>query len=281
MKKTLQIDIKEPGLWQVSDITYGQVPGWFGHTVNDLKMSIIRNFENQSKKLPCVVWICGGGWQQMDYNLHLPNLVYLAKKGYVVASVEYRCDVTFPSHLEQVKQAIRYLRANAEKYQIDIDNFGVMGESAGGTMSALIGTTGETREFDKGDYLEFSSAVQAACTWYMISDFNMLAKRAGSDVDVIKHMLGFNPLDDEKETTKANPGTYICDKTPPFLLLHGTADVVVPCEQTEMMYSELIEKGVEADFYALEGVNHAKAEFFQKEINEIITKFFDKNLKKK
>ena len=280
MKKEIKVEVKKYGLWLDADITYGQSAGWFGHITHNLNMSIIRPFEGQEKPMPCIVWVCGGGWMQMDYNAHLPNLVYFAERGYVVASVEYRCDVQFPEHLKEIKSAIRYLRANAGRYNIDPNKIGVMGESAGGHLTGLIGTTGQTREFDEGDNLEYSSAVQAACPWYMISDLNEMIKRSPMDVEVAKHMLGFNPLDEPEKTAWASPIDYVNSKTPPFLLLHGTADNVVPFAQSEAMYEKLDENGVSVDLYALKGVDHAQVEFFQPEIKEIIAEFFDKYLKK-
>ncbi len=205
MKKEIKVEVTKPGIWLDADLTYGQVPGWFGHITHDLKLSIIRPFAENDEKKPCIVWICGGGWMQMDYNAHLPNLTYLAEKGYIVASVEYRCDVQFPEHLKQIKMAIRYLRANSDRFNIDPNNIGVMGESAGGHLTGLVGTTGQTREFDEGDNLEYSSAVQAACPWYMIANLNTLIKRGPMDVEIAKHMLGFNPLDDAEKNCKSKP----------------------------------------------------------------------------
>lgn len=90
MKKAIAVTIQEPGLWLDSDITYASVPYWFGHVTKSLKMNLIRFFENQPKPLPCIVWLCGGAWLQMDRNAHLPNLVEIARQGFIIASVQYR-----------------------------------------------------------------------------------------------------------------------------------------------------------------------------------------------
>ena len=77
----------------------------------------------------------------------------------------------------------------------------------------------------------------------------------------------------------ANPITYISVDTPPFMILHGTADPVVPISQSELLYDALVAKGVEADFYRIEGAGHATVEFNQQEIFDLIGEFLDKHLK--
>ena len=95
--------------------------------------------EDLGRKYPCIVWICGGAWLEMDKSAHLAYLAGLARSGFVVASVEYRTsnEAKFPKQLEDVKSAIRYLRAHADRFCIDPEHFGVMGESAGGYLAAM------------------------------------------------------------------------------------------------------------------------------------------------
>lgn len=282
MKKTIQVDISRAGLWMDSNVTFAQVDNWFGHTTRDLKMDIVYPFENQEKPWPCIVWICGGAWMQLDYHAHLPNFIELARKGFVIASVEYRDSnaVTFPGQLEDVKAAIRYLRAHAKRYQIDSDHIGVMGESAGGHLTAMVGTTGETTEFDKGAYLDYSSKVQAACPWYLPADFKSMRNiNIPSGLSPESRLIGQDAAMNPELVEKASPMTYITDNTPPFLLLHGTVDGVVPYQQSELMYEALSEQGIPVDLYGIEGANHADIHFFQPQIQEIIIDFFSKYLK--
>jgi acetyl esterase/lipase len=286
LQKTMTVRVSDPGYWLDSDIAYTQVPGWFGHTTKNLKLSILRHFEGQPKPLPAIVWICGGGWLAMDRNAHLPNLVPLAQSGFVVASVEYRNsnEAKFPSQLEDIKSAIRFLRANAGRYQIDPDHIGVMGESAGGHLASLAGATNDIAEFDVGQSLDFSSRVQAVCAWYPPIDFSMLVQVPGTgDVPAgpspEAQLLGQDPGANKALAAEASPLTYISETTPPFLLLHGLADSVVSPRHSELLYETLVSKGVEADLYLIEGADHAAVEFFQPQVREVITRFFDRHLK--
>ncbi len=281
MKKTISVDIQRTGLWLDAEVTFAQVGNWFGHTSRDLKMDVIAPFENQDKKWPCIVWICGGAWIQMDYHAHLPNFIELARSGFVIASVEYRDSnaVTFPGQLEDVKAAIRYLRAHADRYNIDPNRIGVMGESAGGHLAAMVGVTGEREEFDKGAYLDYSSSVQAACPWYVPSSFD---KMMHGDVDTgllpESRLIGKDASKNPDLVRFASPISYISKNTPPFLLLHGTSDQVVPFSQSEYLYDALEKEEVPVDLIAIEGADHADIHFFQPEIIEIIEAFFKKNL---
>ena len=171
MKKTIHIDVKEPQYMVNTNVTFAQVPGWCGHITQDLKMDIIFPRE-AAKPVPGIVWICGGGWLEMSTCAHLAYLTELARCGFVVASVQYRTsnEAKFPAQLMDVKAAIRYLRAHAARYHLDPERMGVMGESAGGHLTAMAALTGKEKAFDQGDYLEYSSEVQAACPWYVPTD---------------------------------------------------------------------------------------------------------------
>jgi acetyl esterase/lipase len=286
LKKTTSVSVSQPGYWLDADITYAQVPGWFGHTTKDLKLSIIRHFEGQPEPLPAVVWLCGGAWLDLDPNAHLPNLVALAKRGFVIASVEYRDSnrVKFPGQLEDVKSAIRFLRANAERYEIDPCHIGVMGESAGGYLATFAGVTSGRAEFDVGRHLDFSSRVQAVCAWYPPVDFSgpIQTDPTGKppiDPSPEAQLFGQEPSADRALAAKVSPLTYVSEAAPPFLILHGTADSVVSPRHGELLYETLVANKVEADLYLVEGADHAGIEFFQPQVEEWIARFFERHLK--
>ena len=142
MKKVIQVAVKEPQYVVSTDVAFAQVDAWFGHTVRDLKLDVI--YPEHTEKRPCIVWICGGAWLQMSVSAHLAYLCDLAREGFVVASVQYRTsnEAVFPAQLEDVKAAIRYLKAHSERYGIDPERFGVMGESAGGHLTVMTALTG-------------------------------------------------------------------------------------------------------------------------------------------
>ena len=162
----------------IPDIRFATVPAWFGATKRDLKMDIIApKCCEGHRRLPAIVWICGGAFHTMDKSVWIPQMVHLAEKGYVVCSVEYRTsnEEPFPAPLEDIKSAIRYLRAHADNYAIDPEKIVAMGESAGGTLAALAGVTGDHPEYDRGDYMDHSSRVQAVVDFYGIADLELLS----------------------------------------------------------------------------------------------------------
>lgn len=283
MKKTIKVNVTRSGMWLDGDVTYGQVGHWFNHVSRDLKMDVMYPSEPQEKPYPCIVWICGGGWQQMDYHAHLPNLVDLVREGYVVASVAYRDSnyATFPGPLEDVKKAIRYLKAHKDRYAIDEDKFGVMGESAGGHLAGFVGVTGDNKEFDTGEYLDYSSAVQACCPWYMPSYFKSMLRVEEGNTALLpeSRLIGADAATADALVAKASPLTYVTESAPPFLLLHGTNDTLVPHNQSELMYDALEEKGVPVDLISIIDANHADQHFYQEAIMHLIVDFFGQHLK--
>lgn len=283
MKKTIDVKTVRDGLWMDTNVTYAQVPGWLGNTTRDLKLTVIRHFQNDSdKRYPVIFWFAGGGWMDTDNNVHLPNLVDFAHDGYILVGVEYRDSnkVQFPGQLEDAKAAIRYVRANADRYQADPDRFVAMGESAGGHMVSMLGVTNGHREFDKGDHLDVSSDVQVVVPFYGVVD--PLTAKEGSATDdfdfVYRNLLGAEPEDAPELDRAANPLSYIDQQTVPFLILHGTKDMVVPLKDSEQLYDKLIENQVPADMYILNGAGHMDAQFLQPQVFEIIKIFLAKHL---
>ena len=171
MREKLNIKKTKPQYVAVTGITYAQVDSWFDHCRRDLKLDLIYPEDMTGKVYPCVVWICGGAWLRMDKSAHLAYLSKLADKGFVVASVEYRTsnEGAYPMPIQDVKAAIRYLRAHADRYRIDPQHIGAMGESAGGYLTCMAALDNDP-ELDTGAYLEYSSRIQAACPWYPPTD---------------------------------------------------------------------------------------------------------------
>jgi acetyl esterase/lipase len=206
---------------------------------------------------------------------HMPYLADLARRGFVVASVDYRLghEEQFPGALIDIKAAIRYLRAHAKRYSIDTEKFGAMGESAGGYLTAMIALAGGG-EFEKGDYLEYSSGVQAACPWYMPCDIAGLLGENTMRLPFFKGEL----MGDKVYRRYINPACYVTPQAPPFLILHGGADKTVPVEDGEMMYDALVAQGIYARFIVLENEEHAGKQFFQRPLWDIISDFFIEQL---
>lgn len=280
MRETVSINVTEPNWFMAEGVAFSQVDNWFGHTRRDLKMDIIYP-EDKEKVYPCIVWICGGAWVMMDRAAHLPYLAELARNGFVVASVEYRTsnEAVYPAQLMDVKAAIRYLRAHAGRYRIDTERFGVMGESAGGHLTAMAALADDPA-YDEGDYPEYSSKVQAACPWYPPTD--VTAFPYPSPVEAAASMesllLGKNVALHKEEALKICPVSYVTKDAPPFLIIHGDNDHTVPFEQGEILHDKLETAGADVKLLILEGADHADMPFFQEELWQRIIGFFKAKL---
>jgi acetyl esterase/lipase len=282
MKQNLRVPLADPTMMFVSGVTFATVPYWaWGLPNRDLKLDFLAPASPASPepvKRPLLLWLCGGAWLTMDRSAHMPWLLGFAEQGYAVASAEYRMSncAHFPSQLEDVKKAIRFLRAQAGTYGIDPEKIVVAGESAGGYLAVMAGVTGADKRFDAGDHLEQSSEVAAVIDFYGPVDFAHFKETGAAPSDVpspVDLLLGYSPWARPQQAAEASALTYLSQGTPPVCILHGTEDDVVPISQSEILHEKLLAAGVRADFYALEGAGHATPHFFQKAVREKILGF--------
>ena len=280
MRETVTISKDEPQYSVVSGVTFAQVDSWFGHVVRDLKMDVIYP-EDKANTYPCIVWICGGAWRTMDRSAHIAYLSELARSGFVVASVEYRTtnEEIYPAQLTDVKAAIRYLKAHSKRYNIDEERFGVMGESAGGYLTAMAALVNDPA-YDVGEYREYSSKVQAACPWYPPTDVSCFPYPSEADAAASPEsmLLGKNTMIYKEDAMKICPVTYVTKDAPPFMIIHGTKDATVPFMQGEILHDKLEEAGCDVKLVAIDGADHADMQFFQKETWQRIINFFHDKL---
>lgn len=279
----------------VSNVVYAQVPDR-GYVSKAMTMDPL--VPCGEGPYPTIVYINGGGFINANKDGYIQQRLELAEHGYVVASITYRVAPasTFPAPLEDVKSAIRYLRAHADQFHIDSQHIGVMGGSAGGYLAAFAGTTSGMRQFDSGGNLEQSSDVQAVVDLYGVSDLTAIGADYGPDVQELHRSpaatealwINGSPVFGGKDggidanpegAAAANPISYISDKTPPFLLMHGDADTVVSPSQTEILRAALAQHNVEAQRYVVKGAGHGGALWIQPEIMKLIIDFFDAHLK--
>ena len=240
------------------------------------------------KPLPLMIWIHGGAW--MAGSQANPPVLYLVKKGFAVASIQYRFskDAIWPAQSYDCKAAIRFLRANAAKYNFDPDRFAVGGDSAGGHLAAFIGTSGDVKEME-GELgnTNFSSRVQAAVDWFGPTDVLLMGEQAGPN-SMIKHddanapealLLG-GPVQGKKDLAKtANPLTYIDKTDPPFLIMHGDNDQLVPRAQSTILAKALIDAGVEVTMKTIPGAGHEDPKFRSPENQRLMEDFLRQALK--
>jgi len=229
---------------------------------------------------PTVVWIHGGGWYAGDKAACRSR--FLVQHGFAAASVDYRLsgEALFPAAVEDCHAAICWLRANAEKYNLDPDRIGVWGSSAGGHLSALLGTSGATKNWSKSD---ISGEVQAVCDFSGPTDLARMAdedlkRRFGTLYDVTARFLG-GPVEEKLEAAKAaSPITYVHTKCPPFLIVHGAIDNVVSLDEATVLHDALVKLGVDSTLFSVKGVGHGVG---GPEIDKAVLDFFNRTLKGK
>jgi acetyl esterase/lipase len=236
---------------------------------------------NKGQRLPGVVIIHGGGFTGgTKRGAREQNIgTTLAKHGYVCISIDYLLAATdkpaWPQNLHDCKTAVRWLRANADKYHIDPDHIGVIGGSAGGHLALMVGLTDPDSGLDpKEPYGKFSCRVQAVVDLYGPGD---LVSR-GKD-----HVMFPGTLADKPEMYRqASPVTHASKGDPPVLILHGTGDKTVPVEQSKLMAEALKKAGVEHELILVEGAPHSfHLEPREKDLRPVVIGFFDKHLKSK
>lgn len=204
------------------------------------KLDLYLPIEKETQPRPVIVRIHGGAWRHGDKSGQRSVANYV-KQGYIGVAINYRFSqhAVFPAQIEDCKAAIRWLRAHADEHGIDPRRIGVIGASAGGHLAALLGTTGDTQQFDVGENLEFSSAVCAVVDSFGPSDFSRTEGVPRGILSAVHQLLGGTIEENQELARSASPLTYITAADPPFLILHGDKDPLVPIVQSELLYAAL------------------------------------------
>jgi acetyl esterase/lipase len=248
-----------------------------GHARNKIDLYLPAKADHP---LPVIVWIHGGGWYEGSKE-NCPAVPFVTK-GYAVASINYRFSqhALFPAQIEDCKAAIRWLRANAKRYNLDAGHIGVWGASAGGHLVALIGTTGNVKKLEgTGGNLDQSSRVQCVVDWFGPTDFTKMGGWQDKPDSPMARLLGGPVRDRQELATKANPITYISKDSAPFLIMHGEEDKLVPMNQSELLDRALRKAGVESTLVRIPGNGHGGPGFTTPENRKKIEEFFEKHLK--
>jgi len=238
------------------------------------------------KKLPLIIWIHGGAWLAGSKDGGVP-LAYLAD-GYAIASINYRLSqhAIFPAQIEDCKAAVRWLRANAKKYNLDLNSFAAWGPSAGGHLVAMLGTTGDIKAFDVGGHLKVSSRVQAVVDYFGPTDLLQMDDHRLPDGMVHNtpdspesQLIGGHIQENKEKVAKANPITYVTKDDAPFLIVHGDKDPLVAHHQSELLEAALRKTGVPVSFYTVKGAGHGG--FKDPNVPKLTKQFLAKHLKPK
>lgn len=249
----------------------------------DVKLALdIARPENLDKPTACIVFIHGGGWRGGNRKVHVPQILEVARRGYVSATIQYRLvpSARFPAQVEDVKCAVRFLRANADKYRIDSERIGAVGFSAGAHLSMLLGV------MDKKDGLEGSggssdqsSKVQAVVAFFGPTDLG--AKDYPAIVHgMINDFLDSTPEENADIRKLASPVTYVDKADAPLLIYQGTKDRLVPHTQATLMADAMSAAGMPGRVELLIGADHG---WGPPELNRTLEgtfAFFGEHLKK-
>ena len=244
------------------------------------------------KNHPVIITVYGSGWKRNDRkatNYVKRTLIQpLLESGFAVVSINHRSssDAIFPAQIHDVKAAIRYIRGNALKYGFNAKFIGITGSSSGGHLAAMAGTTSfiEEMEGEVGNFLNYSSHVNAVVNWYGPTNF-LIMDECGSRIvhDNINSpeslLIGGAIQENLSKVKLANPITYISEKTPSFLIFHGMLDGAVPYCQSEVLHNALKTNNVESQLVLIEDGKHGPKvlikkylsmmnEFFKNELND-------------
>ena len=230
-------------------------------------------------RYPLIVYIQGSAWRKQNVYRNLIALGDFARRGYVVAIVEYRPsdDAVFPAQIEDTRDAINFMINNADKYNVDTNNIFVWGDSSG-AHTALF-TAIPLNENDNA-----ITNINAIIAYYPPTDLlEMRNDPLGSttgDADSPEGILigRKNVYDFPEEAKKISPYYEISKVTnmPPIFLAHGTADSVVPFSQSKILADKLKEENRVYEFYALKDADHGDWQFWTKDMFDLVEKFINK-----
>jgi acetyl esterase/lipase len=215
----------------------------------------------------------------------------LLESGFAVIAVNHRSsrDALFPAQINDIKAAIRFIRANGKSYQIDTGFIGITGFSSGGHLAALAGTSGSVKKFtinsasvdlegNIGDYNKYSSYVDAVVDWFGPTDFLVMdscdIKMNHNSADSPESLLIGGPIQKNPDKCAlADPITYVDSNDPPFLIFHGDSDNLVPFCQSQKLYDALRKNGVRSQFFLIPQAGHGPG-LFEDKYFKMMTEFF-------
>jgi acetyl esterase/lipase len=250
--------VAQPDVAVHRDLVYDTIGG------TELRLDL---YVPRTRPAPVVLWLHGGGWVRGSRTVRAEErLVPVARAGVAVAAVQYRLsgEAAFPAQLDDARSAVRWLRRNGDGHGLATDRVGVWGGSAGGHLGALLALCPDDRDAELGD-----SSVQAAVCWFPITDLTL------RDTDVPEgppppfltgpppspsneaRLLGVGCVADAVEAARAaSPVTHGHPGAPPFLLVHGDRDGLVPSEHSRTLHRLLRAQGVDTTLLLVAGANH-------------------------
>lgn len=232
-----------------------------------------------------IVWVHGGAWRAGSKDN--PSIKPLVKKGYTIASIDYRLTpvAPFPANVHDIKAAIRFLRAKADEYGYKKDNFVISGSSAGGHLAALVGVSNRQPILEGivGDHLEESSDIAVIVDFYGASNLTTILKQStphGLSVrqPALDLLIGGQPEDVPEMAKLASPVFHIDESDPPLLLIHGDQDPQMPINQAHEIHGVYKQLSLPVQFEVIHGGAHGGKAFFDEERLALVDWFLKKHL---
>lgn len=257
------------------DVEYGRDGG------RSLTLHILRPAMSPPAPMPVLVGIHGGGWAGGTKDWCLETLMHFAARGYFTVAVghQFQREAPFPSMIQDCKCAVRYLRANANKYHLDSAHIGAWGFSSGGHLAALLGTAGHVTELEgAGGWPDQSSRVQAVCDWFGPSGKFQDDPGQQNRFDEHWELFGGTLRQNLDLDVSFDPIEHVTPTAPPFLIMHGDKDDFVPLKASERLYDALTSSGVEATLVIAQGAGHGLVRY---DIHALMLRFFDQHLRRR
>ena len=261
-EKILNVNLKKSKVYSIPNVVYAR---------EDHNQTLLMNLLQpvSSKPTPAVIFATGGGFTSSDQSRLIQPRMFLAEHGFFVASISYRVMPRgkFPAPVEDLKSAIRFIKAHAKDCNIDPGKISLVGSSAGGFLASFCAVTNDSNKFDRGMNLDQSSTVRSVVTMYGVSDLKLF------DVNKFPEAQGFVT---EENIDEADLTRYVSKNSAPMLLFHGLADETVPPVHTENLYKALTEAGATAEKYLIPNATHADAYFVQDEVCNLLLNFLNR-----
>ena len=260
------------------NIVYSQLTGQ--------TLTLIRPWQQEGEapaKRPLIVFLQGSAWTSPDLNYEIPQLSRYAQKGYAVATLTHRSSSqghAFPAYLQDTKAAIRFLRANAERFGIDSERVAMFGTSSGGNTALLVGLTGDDPRYRTEEHAGFSDAVKTVIACFAPCDISAMVMEQYQMMAQHPAFEGLIGNMDPRDVARAmSPILEIMKdkKCPPIMLAHGDADELVPFDQSEKMYRALKQAGHRAHLIRVRNAPH-EGSFWSGQLHEIIYQYLQETL---
>ncbi|EOW9444585.1 alpha/beta hydrolase fold domain-containing protein [Vibrio cholerae] len=255
------------------DITFKTVDG------RVLKLDLYKPKAERIQPYPLLIWVHGGAWKRGSKDdIPTKNPLLLSsvlQQGYALAAVNYRLsgEATFPAPVQDINDAVNFLYDNALQFHIKADKVVMMGRSAGGHLAGLMGTTNTHSNLTF--YAKPKYQVKAVVSFFGPTDLLALANKGVKETSKqssVSRFLGDTPSAIPQIAKQASSTSYVNERTPPFIQLHGTVDKQVPLEQSQLLKAKLDEYGINNQLWIEQNVGHSDPIFdTEKYVPKVIT----------